>query len=207
MDQITLWGRLNSINVQKVLWTMEELAIDFSRIDAGLHFGVNKSEEYLQKNPNGLVPMIDDQGFILWESHTIMRYLAKKFDTMGHIYPQDQRLQAKIEQWQDWYNTVLWPPMRTLFWGYVRTPESQRNPEELENARQALIKALQILESQFGKFRFVASDYFTLADIPVALVAYRWFNLPIERPEFPNFAHWYEAIQGRSGFKNIHRIH
>lgn len=200
MDELVLWGRLNSINVQKVLWTIEELAIPFQRIDAGLQFGVNKTAEYLQKNPNGLVPMIDDQGFILWESHTIMRYLAKKQGALGQIYPQDNQIQARIEQWHDWYNTVCWPPMRTLFWGYVRTPEAERNAKDLENARQQMIKVLEILEDQLSKFKFVACDQFTLADIPVALVAYRWFNMPLERPSFPNFERWYQEVKKRPGF-------
>jgi len=200
MDDLILWGRLNSINVQKVLWTTEELAIPFQRIDAGLQFGVNKSAEYLQKNPNGLVPMIDDNGFILWESHAIMRYLAKKHDASGQVFPTDPLIQAKIEQWHDWYNTVCWPPMRTLFWGYIRTPQAERNAQELENARQQMIKVLTILEEQLGKFKYVACDQFTLAEIPVALVAYRWFNIPIERPSFPNVERWYQEVKKRPGF-------
>lgn len=200
MKELRLWGRLNSINVQKVLWTLEELQTPTERIDAGLHFGVNKTPEYLLKNPNGLVPMIDDDGYILWESHTIMRYLCKKIPAGSTLYPSEIKVQAKIEQWHDWYNTVFWPPMRSLFWGYVRTPVAEQNPQELENARQQMIKAISIVEEQLGKSTFMAGDQFTLADIPIALVAFRWFNLPIERLSFPHFEKWYALVTKRPGF-------
>lgn len=200
MTVLTLWGRLNSINVQKVLWTLEELQLPFQRIDAGMQFGVNKTQEYLAKNPNGLVPMIDDEGFILWESHTIMRYLAKKHDAQGRVFPKDIQVQAKIEQWHDWYNTVFWPPMRNLFWGYIRTPQENRNLEELENSRIQMIKGIEMVEEQLTRTKFIAAEQFTLADIPIALVAYRWFNLPLERPSFPHFEAWYANVKIRSGF-------
>lgn len=186
--------------VQKVLWTLEELQLPFQRIDAGMQFGVNKTQEYLAKNPNGLVPMIDDEGFILWESHTIMRYLAKKHDAQGRVFPKDIQVQAKIEQWHDWYNTVFWPPMRNLFWGYIRTPQENRNLEELENSRIQMIKGIEMVEEQLTRTKFIAAEQFTLADIPIALVAYRWFNLPLERPSFPHFEAWYANVKIRSGF-------
>ena len=201
MSELVIWGRTNSINVQKVLWTCAELELAFERIDAGLQFGVNKTPEYMQNNPNGLVPLINDGGFILWESHAIMRYLARKHDHQGAIAPQDPQKDALVDQWLDWYNTVAWPAMKPLFWGWIRTPAEQRNLEELEKARLQMVLILEMLEKQLGKAVYVSGAQFTLADIPLALLAFRWFNLPLERPSFPNLSKWYEEIAKRPGFQ------
>ena len=201
MSNLTIWGRLNSINVQKVLWVCEDIQLPFHRINAGMEFGVNKTEEYKSKNPNGLVPTIDDDGFILWESHTIMRYLASKYDKNHLLYPQDAQVSAKVDQWLDWYNTVGWPPMRNLFWGWIRTPEAQRNLEELEKIRQSFILIAGMLDQQLSQTSYMACNHFTMADIPIALLCYRWFNLPIERPVMKHLEAWYAKVQARPGYQ------
>ena len=201
MSNLTIWGRLNSINVQKVLWLCEDIQLPFHRIDAGMAFGVNKTEEYISKNPNGLVPTINDDGFILWESHAIMRYLAKKYDKSHLLYSEDEQASAKIDQWLDWYNTVGWPPMRNLFWGWIRTPASERNIEELEKIRQSFILVATILDQQLSKTHFIAGDHFTMADIPIALLCYRLFNLPIERPVMKHLEAWFAKVQARPGYQ------
>ena len=201
MSNLTIWGRLNSINVQKVLWLCEDMNLPFHRIDAGMEFGVNKTDEYKSKNPIGLVPTINDDGFILWESHTILRYLTSKFDQSKSLYPEDVQLNARINQWLDWYNTVGWPPMRNLFWGWIRTPENQRNLEELETIRKSFINIAAILDEQLSKTPFITGDHFTIADIPLALLCYRWFNLPIERPSMKHLEAWYAKVQARPGYQ------
>jgi glutathione S-transferase len=173
MSQLSIWGRLNSINVQKVLWLCEDMQLPFHRIDAGMEFGVNKTEEYKSKNPNGLVPTINDDGFILWESHSIMRYLARKYDATNSLYPEDLQASARVDQWLDWYNTVAWPLMKTLFWGWIRTPQEQRNLQDLETARQNFIQVASMLDQQLSKTPFIAGQTFTMADISIALVCYQ----------------------------------
>ena len=196
-----IWGRLNSFNVQKVLFLCEELQLDFERIDAGMAYGVNKTPHYLSMNPNGLVPTLCDEGFILWESHAILRYLARKFDTLGQWYGAEPQRMSKVDQWLDWTNTTAWPPMRTLFWGWIRTEHEQRDYKELENSRLQMIKMLGLMDDQLRQSAFMAGDHMSLADIPLALIAYRWFNLPIDRPVLPSLDRWYRVMSQTQGFK------
>jgi len=204
LDSLKIWGRTNSINVQKVLWVCEDLSIAHQRIDAGMEHGVNKTPEYLNMNPNGLVPTISDDGFILWESHAVMRYLIRRMakeNEIDSLYPSASKGAALVDQWLDWYNTVGWPPMRNLFWGWIRTPADKRNLQELETIRQSFIQIASMLDEQLGKTAFIAGNHFTMADIPIALLCYRWFNLPIERPAMKNLDAWYAKIQSRPGYQ------
>ena len=196
-----LWGRLNSFNVQKVLFLCEELKVEVDRIDAGMAYGVNKTEAYLKMNPNGLVPTLNDHGFILWESHTILRYMARKFDVAGVWYSSDPQRMSRIDQWLDWTNTTAWPPMRTLFWGWIRVGPQERNLQELESSSLQMIKMFEILDERLSQSTFIAADTMSLADIPLALIAYRWFNLPIERPVFSHVNAWYSKMTQTRGFK------
>jgi len=204
LSELIIWGRANSINVQKVLWTCEDLLIPFRRIDAGMEFGVNKTPEYLAINPNGLVPSIDDAGYLLWESQAIMRYLVRKSGTQAQIeslYPADHKAAGAVDQWLEWNSTTLWPAMRPLFWGWVRLKETERDPIALEQNRLLMIKNFEMLDQRLKMTKFVAGDYFTLADIPLALIAYRWFNIPIDRPDFEQINRWYSQVCNRPGFK------
>jgi len=208
LNELRIWGRENSINVQKVLWLCEDLNIPYERIDAGMEHGVNKTPEYLKINPNGLVPTISDNGFILWESHAVMRYLIRRNDNKSgsgsadnSIYPRDSKGSSLVDQWLDWTNTVAWPAMRPLFWGWVRLKAEERNLQDLENSRQLMIKALSMFDQQLSVSTYAAGEEFTLADIPMALIAYRWFNIPIDRPDFKNLNRWYSRIGERAGFK------
>jgi glutathione S-transferase len=197
---LKIWGRANSINVQKVLWTCAELELGFERIDAGMQFGVNNTPEYKVMNPNGLVPLIDDGGFLLWESHAIVRYLARRYGS-GNILPTDPQQAADVDRWMEWYNTTAWIVMRPIFWGMIRTPEAQRNLAEIEDNRSKLAQYLAIADAHLAKHTFFAGDTFTLADIPLGVLAHRWFVLPITRPELPNLFHWYQRVSARPGFQ------
>ena len=197
---LKIWGRKNSINVQKVLWTCGELALPFARVDAGLAFGVNDTPEYKAMNPNGLVPTIDDDGFILWESHAIVRYLARKHG-MGKLLPQDAREAADADRWMEWYSTTLWPNVRPIFHNLVRTPPEKRNMGEVEEARKRLAANWCIVDAQLARNDYLAGKAFTIADIPMGVAAYRWFNLPIERPAQANVERWYRRLTERPAFK------
>ena len=212
-SKLKIWGRTNSINVQKVLWVCEDLAIDYTRIDAGMEHGVNKQPEYLDMNPNGLVPTISDNGFLLWESHSIMRYLVKRQEALAGvatprqneqsllIYPNDPQAAGTIDQWLDWINTVAWPAMRPIFWGWVRLKPEERDMVALENSRQLMIKALGMLDERLSKSPFVAGQHFSIADIPLALILFRWLNIAVEKPEFTYTLQWYQRVGERAGFK------
>ncbi len=197
---LRIWGRTNSINVQKALWCMTEIGLEYERIDAGLHFGVVDTPEYRAMNPNGLVPTIDDDGFILWESNVIVRYLAKRYSE-GTLYPSDLRQRFLAEQWMDWQATVLWPAFRDAFWGLVRTPPEKRDEEAIATSRQRTARLWEGLEAQLGKTRFVVGDTLTMGDVPAGIAAYRCFSLGIEQAAFPNVARWYDSLTGRPGFR------
>ena len=200
MNNLHIWGRLNSINVQKVLWLCEDLKIPFERTDAGMQYGVNKTQSYLQLNPNGLVPVIKDNELVLWESHAILRYLSKKHDVTDILYPKSADQSAKIDQWLDWYNTTAWTVMRPLFWGFIRTKLEERNLQELEKTRVQMSSILKILDNQLKSTPWVTGDHFTIADLPLALIAFRWFNLPIEREDYQHLSRWFKQIELRPGY-------
>ena len=130
---LKIWGRTNSVNVKKSLWAAEELGLKYERVDAGMQFGVNKTPEYLKMNPTGLVPTIEDDGFVLWESHSIVRYLAAKHGA-GTLCPSDPGGRADAERWMDWAFTFQ-GAMRNVFWGLIRTPPEKRDPKAIEEGR------------------------------------------------------------------------
>ncbi|MCS6763427.1 MAG: glutathione S-transferase N-terminal domain-containing protein [Candidatus Protistobacter heckmanni] len=165
MSQLKIWGLANSINVQKILWCCEELNMPYERIDAGMNFGVNKTPEYKAMNPNGLVPTIEDDGFVLGESHSILCYLARKHSG-AKLLPADPQGSARIEQRMDWAYTSAWIPTRVIFWTLVRTPPEQRNMAEVETNRQMLLGYLETAEKHLEKHAYFAGDAFSLADIP-----------------------------------------
>ena len=197
---LKIWGRTNSINVQKVLWTCAELDVPFERIDAGMQFGVNNTPEYKAMNPNGLVPVIDDDGFVLWESHAIVRYLARKHG-LGTLCPADPQGAADADRWMEWYSTTLWNFMRPIFWNLIRTPPDKRNMAEVEDARGKLAVYLAMADAHLAKHIYLAGENFTMGDIPLAVLCQRWFNLPLERPVMPNLQRWFKFVAERPAFQ------
>lgn len=197
---LKIWGRANSINVQKVFWCCGELGLAFERIDAGMQFGVNNTPEYRAMNPNGLVPTIDDEGFVLWESHAILRYLARKHDG-GNLWPSDDRPAADADRWMDWYNTTLWPDLRPVFWGLIRTSPEKRNMNEIYENVQKLGAHFRIVDAQLKDRDYIAGRAFTVGDIPLGVAAFRWFNMSIERPALANVERWYKRLSERRAFQ------
>lgn len=197
---LKIWGRTNSINVQKVLWCCGEIGLEYSRIDAGLAFGVNNTPEYKAMNPNGLVPTIEEDGFILWESHAIVRYLARRHAT-ATLWPTDARTAADADRWMEWYSTTLWLDVRPIFHTLVRTAPEKRNMAAVEDHRKKLAANFEIVDKQLAQREYLAGQAFTIADIPMAVAAYRWFNLPLERPAMANVERWYQRICQRPAFR------
>ncbi len=197
---LTIWGRNNSINVQKVLWTCAELGLPFRRFDAGGSFGNTDTPAYRALNPNGLVPTIDDDGYVLWESNVIMRYLATKHRAEA-LYPTGLQARFDVERWMDWQATRLWPALRPVFFGMIRTPPEQRDPKAIEQAQSGAAQTFALLDRHLDDHAFLAGDTFTIADIPSAIAAYRWYKLDIPRPTLPNLERWYATLSERPGFR------
>src|SRR5947199_1225405 len=165
-----IWGRTTSSNVQKVMWAVGEMGLKHERIDIGGPFGKNKEPAYLAKNPNGLVPTLEeDDGFLLWESNAIVRYLAAKYGP-GKLQPADLHERARGNCWMDWQLTVAAPALTPVFWGLVRTPPEKRDPAAIEAGKVKSAAAMKILDAQLGKTAYVAGNAFSMGDIPAALM-------------------------------------
>src|SRR4030081_2000679 len=160
---LVIWGRKNSVNVQKVLWCCEEMRLPYRRIDAGGAFGIVDTDAYRKLNPNGLVPTIEDEGFVLWESNVIVRYLAAKHSP-GDLWPDDLRTRADGDRWMDWSASTFLPALRILFLGLIRTAPEKRDAKALEESRVKTAGAVAILDSYLGKRKFLADEQFTMGD-------------------------------------------
>jgi glutathione S-transferase len=197
---LRIWGRKNSINVQKVLWCCDELGLQYERVDAGGAFGLTRDPEYLALNPNGLVPTISDEGFVLWESNAIVRYLAAKHGT-GALWPEDLRERADAERWMDWQLGTLWANMRPVFISLVRTPPEERDPASIEAFRRKTVESWTILDAHLADRAYVTGQSFNMADIPLGATAYRWLQLDVERPPMPNLEAWYARLCDRPAYR------
>ena len=196
---LRIWGRVNSVNVKKVLWCAGELNLPFERIDAGMEHGVVGTPQYLAMNPNARVPTIDDDGFVLWESNTIVRYLSLKYG-LGTLCPEDPRQRADSDRWMDWSTAQLSGTFREVFWGTVRTPPEKRDLAFIEKNRAATAKTLDIVDRLLGTRPFVAGDRLTMGDIPLGCYVHLWMSMPIERPAHPNLVAWHKRLLGRPAF-------
>lgn len=196
---LKIWGRASSVNVQKVLWCAEELGLPFERIDIGGPFGGNRDAAYLALNPNAVVPTIEDDGFVLWESNTIVRYLAAKHG-MGRLCPSDVQRRADGERWMDWQLTTLNKDMVTLFWGLIRTAPEKRDTTAIAGALEALGDIWGRLDRHLADRAFIGGAALTMADIPAGALAYRWFNLQVKRPALPRLEAWYQRLTERPGY-------
>ena len=199
---LKVWGRVNSVNVKKALWAVEELGLKYERVNAGMQFGVTKTPEYMRMNPNSLVPTIDDDGFVLWESHTIVRYLASKHG-MGKLCPADLRARADAERWMDWAFTFQ-RAMRDVFWGLIRTPPEKRDAKAIAEGRvQSNRLAADVLERNLERKAYITGDAFTMGVIPIGCEIQRWMRVPIERPKLPNVEAWFKRLGERPAFRKI----
>ena len=210
---IRLWGRKSSINVQKVLWCLAELGLeeskDFERIDAGLHFGKNRTPEFLALNPNGLVPTLQDGDLVLWESNTILRYLVRQYDKSKR-FPTDITSQYQSEKWMDWQLGTMWPSLRIAFLGLTRTPENERNYEVIRKAYQDTNALLAMLDQQLGNQSYCSGDSFNIGDIPLALCVSRWILLnetfPVQtgaRLSLHNIEAWMQRIEAETKYSVV----
>ena len=200
---LTIWGRANSSNVMKVLWLCEELAIPHRRQDAGGAFGRTREPDYIAMNPNALVPVIvEPDGFALWESNAILRYLTATRPGGVALYPAEPRARAAVDQWLDWQLGAVTRPLTTLFFTHVRIPEPERDWAAAARARDEAERLWRILDARLADRDWVCGD-FSLADIALSIYAHRWFVLPLERAALPNLAAWYARLRTREGFRHL----
>jgi glutathione S-transferase len=197
---LKIWGRNTSVNVQKAMWAVGELGLVHERIDVGGPFGKNNEPAYLAMNPNGLVPTLEEDGFLLWESNAIVRYLASRYGP-GQLEPSDLQERARASSWMDWQLTVAQPAITPVFWGLIRTPPEKRDHAAIEAGKQKTVAAMKILDAQLAKTAFVAGDTFSMGDIATGAVAYRFRRLMPERPRLDNLERWFAGIEQRPAFK------
>ena len=196
MSQLKIWGRLSSINVKKAVWTAQELGLDFQRTEAGGVHGIVKTPEYLRLNANALVPVMEDDGFVLWESNVIVRYLCAKH-SMGQMYPADLHERFDAERWMDWQQTTFNPASRSGFWQLIRTPAAEQNQAVIAQSNAAVEALMATLDAHLAGHSFMVGEAFSMADIPLALEVHRWFGLPQTRQTRPNIERWYSTLQAR----------
>lgn len=201
-SNLTLWGRKNSCNVQKTLWTLEELALPYRHeLVGGSHGGLD-NPAYRALNPNGVVPTLQDGDLTIWESHATVRYLAAAYggDT---LWRADARQRAIVDQWTDWTATTFQPGWINLFWLLVRTPKAQHDAAAIAAAYARTLAALRILEANLARHPYVAGEQMSYADIVAGVSLYRWFTMDIERPAMPNVEAWYQLLQQRQAFRDV----
>ena len=200
---LKVWGRNTSSNVQKVMWAIGELGLAHERIDVGGAFGKNREAEYLAMNPNGLVPTLQEEdGFLLWESNSIVRYLGAQYDKAGTIEPKDQKQRAVASQWMDWQLSVCGPAITPVFWGLIRTPPEKRDMAAIKSGVDKTVEAMKMLDTRLAKSDYVAGPAFSYGDIPVAIMCYRYVQLVPDRPATPNLDRWYATVSSRPAFKD-----
>ena len=202
MSTLHIWGRMSSINVKKVVWTAQELGLDYQRTEAGGVHGVVKTPDYMKLNANSLVPVIEDDGFVLWESNVIVRYLCAKH-AMGLMYPADLRQRFDAERWMDWQQTTVNPASRPAFWQLIRTPVEQRNEKAIADSNTAVESLMAMLDAHLAQRSFMLGEQFSMADIPLGCEAHRWFNLPQSREKRPNVERWFAALQARPAARGV----
>ncbi|MCG6952353.1 MAG: glutathione S-transferase family protein [Betaproteobacteria bacterium] len=198
---LKIWGRTNSVNAKKALWALEELKVPYERVDAGMQFGVVNTPEYRKMNPNGLVPTIDDDGFILWESHAIVRYLSAKHGA-GGLWPTDLRVRADADRWMDWAFTFA-AALRPVFWNLIRTSAEQRDHKLVAEGAQKAGELATYVEAHLADRPYVAGESLTMGDIPLGCHLQLWFRLDIARPAVPHLQAWFERLCARPAYAKI----
>ncbi len=197
---IKIWGRMNSVNVQKVLWCCDELGLPHERVDAGGEFGGTREPGYLAMNPTALIPTIDDDGFTLWESNTIVRYLSAKYGAET-LWPHDPAARALADKWMDYQIGTLWVAFRPAFLGLVRTPPEERDMARIEASLENTTQVLSILDAHLARGEYVAGADLTMGDVALGSTVYRWLNMEIERPPLPGLEAWYERLATRPAYQ------
>lgn len=193
---LTIWGRTNSHNVKKVMWLVEELGLPHQRHDIGGVFGMDAA--YLAKNPNALIPTIEEDGLTLWESNACLRYLAARHGGEAW-WPSDPAIRAVGDKWMDWQFAFA-DAQRDAFKGLIRTPEPERDQPAIAASAAAAGALMAILDDALAASPWLSGNAIGMGDIPLGTYAHTWFALPIERPERPHVRAWYNRLLARPAY-------
>jgi glutathione S-transferase len=188
-------GRVTSINTRKVLWALDEMGVPYAREDWGKPLRDPDVPEFRALNPNALVPVIVDEGFVLWESHAILRYLAAKAGS--DLWPADLEERGRVDQWMSWQASELNPAWTYVVQAKLRGNPPNPDPAQIEASVAGWTRKMRILEAQLEGRAFVAGDRFSLADVVIGLSTHRWMNMPFDRPAFPAIDRHYRQMQAR----------
>lgn len=201
---ITLWGRNNSTNVKKVRWVLEELELPFEQIQAGLEHGVNNTPEYLAMNPTGLVPLLKDDATksVLWESNTIIRYLAAQYG-QSKLWIEAPAERAQAEKWMDWANNTLSPKHRLILMGYVRTSPEKRDNAAIEAGMQSCEELFELMDNVLAKQAFFSGNEFGLGDIAIAPFVYNMLNSGLTWQPRPSLQRWTKQLAERPAYRKV----
>jgi len=197
---IQILGRANSINVRKVLWVCDELNISFERQEWGRGFQSTQEPKFLQLNPNATIPVLIDHDFVLWQSNSIIRYLANKYDGQA-IYPLDAKRRAEIDQWIDWQGIELNNSWMYALMHLIRHSPEHQDLKLVEKSIQSWTKHMFILDQQLEKTgAYIAGENFSLADIVIGLSVQRWHLTPFNKPDYKNIKAYYDLLSQREAY-------
>ncbi len=206
---LKLWGRNNSSNVKKVIWTCAELNIPYERIDAGMNFGVVNTDEYKAMNPMGLIPVIDDDGYVLWESNAIMRYLGSTHPKVP-FYPSDLKVRGQADRWMEWQSTTLGPALGPAFVQIVRFAPEKRDMTMIAANIEKAAGMWKIVDRQLAATKWLTGENFTMGDVPLGILMYTWDQLKLEevglahhREKLPNLWRWYDQLQAMKNYRDV----
>lgn len=199
---LKVWGRQSSSNVQSLLWCLDELKLDFERVDAGFTYGLVDTDEFQAINPNGTVPVLQDgKNSAIWETGAILRYLAATYGD-DDFWPKDPAARAQIDKWAEWAKLNIAAKFtRPIFWELVRIAPSQQDPIAVEKALKILNKFLGVADQQLAEKPFLAGEHFTLADIQFGHCLYRYFDMDMQRQEFVHVERYYQQLTEREAFR------
>ena len=198
---LEIWGRPYSSNVIPVIWTANELGLDYTLQLAGGSFGKLDTEDYKQINPNRMIPAIRDGDFALWESLAIVRYLCDQYSG-GTLSPSDPKIRAVADQWMEWSASRAFMPVIYLFFATVRTKPADRDPTKIAALRDEAHEALTVLNDHLATRAYMCGDSFTMGDIPMGCVVYRYFNIEVDRPELKHVEAWYHRLTTRQAYQD-----
>lgn len=195
-----LFGRRSAYNVQKALWALDELGLAYQHVDAGGAAGGLDAPSFRALNPHGRVPVLVDGDAAIWESNTIVRYLAARYGG-GRLWAEDPAERSLAERWMDWELATLQPNFMALFWGFFRTPERERDAAAIRGATRRCAADFALLDAHLARQPFLGGERFGMGDIPVGTALHRYFEMGAGVEEPPHVRGWYERLAERPAYR------